>query len=83
MKFEISEFVRLRSGGPWMTIESMDEEKVHCMWFSQIMEGLREKHDQLHRGVFLVHTLESMSEVETERALRKKRETEARAGVAQ
>jgi len=33
MNFVIGEIVQLKSGGPIMTIETIDDDEVCCVWF--------------------------------------------------
>jgi uncharacterized protein YodC (DUF2158 family) len=41
MEFQIGNVVRLRSGGPDMTVESIEsEEKVWCTWFDSNKRNL-------------------------------------------
>jgi uncharacterized protein YodC (DUF2158 family) len=50
MTIKVGDTVRLRSGGPIMTVEALDvDEQVICTWF----EGTKKKHDR-----FALATLE-------------------------
>jgi uncharacterized protein YodC (DUF2158 family) len=35
MVFQIGDVVKLKSGGPKMTVESMDNDGVKCVWFDK------------------------------------------------
>lgn len=35
MMFQIGDVVQLKSGGPKMTVESMDTDGVKCVWFDK------------------------------------------------
>ncbi|MBW7867895.1 MAG: DUF2158 domain-containing protein [Brumimicrobium sp.] len=46
--FKVGNVVVLKSGGPSMTIESIDGEVVDCVWFSN---------KELKRATFMSHSL--------------------------
>jgi uncharacterized protein YodC (DUF2158 family) len=48
-QFKVGEKVRLKSGSPDMTVESVGTEEVLCVWF----EGAKQQ-----RGTFVLETLE-------------------------
>jgi uncharacterized protein YodC (DUF2158 family) len=35
MQFQVGDVVQLKSGGPRMTVERIDQEIVYCSWFPQ------------------------------------------------
>ncbi len=47
--FEVGDTVRLKSGGPLMTISWIDEDEVRCEWFVA---------DELKSGLFQIASLE-------------------------
>lgn len=54
-KFEVGDIVKLKSGGPDMTIQGKDafgEDSFHCQWFSG---------KKLERGSFPTNSLERVS----------------------
>ena len=54
-KFEIGDKVQLKSGGPVMTIEKIDnEEKIQCVWFKDV---------ELESANFMQDTLEHFEEI--------------------
>ena len=32
-EFKVGDVVQLKSGGPWMTVEDVKGENIHCVWF--------------------------------------------------
>lgn len=54
-EFTIGSVVRLKSGGPKMTVTSINEDKVTCQWFG---DG-----KNLSQGEFLDKTLERFTPV--------------------
>ncbi|MCK4204258.1 DUF2158 domain-containing protein [Brucella pituitosa] len=52
MKFEVGDTVRLKSGGPLMTVEVINAGNIRCVWF---------KKGDVERGVFNHALLESDS----------------------
>ena len=53
MELKVGDTVRLKSGGPLMTIESIEDKKAFCNWFSN---------DELKNGTFNIETLEKEDE---------------------
>lgn len=59
MEFQPGDVVRLKSGGPKMTISSVSTraklgaQTVQCEWFTQLAQGF-----ELKSGSFAVHTLQ-------------------------
>ena len=53
MELKVGDTVRLKSGGPLMTIESIEDNRAFCNWFSN---------DELKNGTFNVETLEKEDE---------------------
>lgn len=51
MRFKLGDLVRLKSGGPTMTIRGIDGDQYDCTWFN-------DKHIQ-QAGFFYDHELES------------------------
>jgi uncharacterized protein YodC (DUF2158 family) len=49
IKFKKGDVVQLKSGGPWMTIEEVDQDDVSCAWFLN---------NELKRDEFEAETLE-------------------------
>jgi uncharacterized protein YodC (DUF2158 family) len=49
--------VRLRSGGPLMTVDNVQEKNVYCVWFL---------FEQYHEGVFRPESLDVIPAKETE-----------------
>lgn len=47
-KFEVGDLVRLKSGGPIMTVESLigSPIKIDCVWFSSFLHGRRMARDR-------------------------------------
>jgi uncharacterized protein YodC (DUF2158 family) len=33
MELQIGDVVKLKSGGPWMTVEKIEGDAVSCIWF--------------------------------------------------
>jgi uncharacterized protein YodC (DUF2158 family) len=33
-KYQVGDIVKLKSGGPSMTVEKTEGSKIHCVWFS-------------------------------------------------
>lgn len=50
MQLKNGDTVRLKSGGPLMTVDYSREERVGCIWFN--------KYDDLHRHEFPIDLLE-------------------------
>ncbi|HEV3110067.1 MAG TPA: DUF2158 domain-containing protein [Candidatus Binataceae bacterium] len=46
--FQVGDVVKLKSGGPLMTIEEIDGDRAHCLWF---------KGDKRETGTFPLATL--------------------------
>lgn len=38
MELKVGSVVRLKSGGPRMTVEAVEDGEVHCEWFTVAME---------------------------------------------
>ena len=53
--FAIGSIVKLKSGGPDMTVYSLDRGHLNCQWFAG---------KKLERGVFHVDTIESVKKAE-------------------
>ena len=34
MRFKLEEVVRLKSGGPLMTVDRIDDSQAHCKWYN-------------------------------------------------
>lgn len=51
-KCQVGDVVRLKSGGPKMTVTKIEEERVHCDWFEK---------GKLHERIFRVEALEEDS----------------------
>lgn len=59
MEFQLGDVVRLKSGGPKMTVSSVSTraklgaQTVQCEWFTQLAQGF-----ELKSGSFAIHTLQ-------------------------
>ncbi len=51
--FSVGDIVQLKSGGPIMTVETVDEESLNCVWFT-------DKHTEAFRGYFEQATLQKV-----------------------
>ncbi len=55
MKFQVGDVVRLKSGGPHMTVREVGNDEVVCQWF------VGGKHDSVSEAVFPVASLEKVA----------------------
>lgn len=52
-KLEIGDVVKLKSGGPKMTVTSVEEESFHCYWFAG-------EYDKVHFDHFPIGSLKKL-----------------------